>query len=1253
MFADITGSTPLADRLDPEEMRSLLTSYFNLMAEQIRKHGGTIEKYIGDAIMAVFGAPIAHEDDPDRAIRAALDMQTALTNFNQQRLLYDTENAQLQMRIGINTGEVAAPNNAGRQRQDFLITGDAVNIAARLQQVATPDTILVGERTYLSARQLFAFRAISPLQLKGKPEPIAAHVVIGLQQQSSIILQPPRGIGGRSVPLIGRTLELTLLHANYARVLAEHHPHLITILGAPGIGKSRMVQEFITREKKLAQRKTNQEEHIPPLVLKGRCPPYGEGITYWPFIEIVRTLINVQTSDNNEMIQQRFLTFVNETLSRARSTESAEEIASAILPQIDRDPTPKDFGSESLKPERQGLSTPTSPLKQGGTQGTLLRAWRVLLEALGEQQPLIIVLDDLQWADEAFLDLLEYLTDRITATPVLFLCPARPEFLEHRRDWGGGHRNFTAIELETLTWQESSDLVDALLNPNDLPETLRYTILTRAEGNPFFVEEIVRMFIDQGILVREQSDEHETPTWRIGYRNDVLLGELSTPGEPPEDALIEQHYLLPLSHVPDTIQGVLAARVDLLDPTEKLILQHAAIIGRTFWLSSLLEMASDLYPELVMEALVSLLKRDFVTEIGKQRNSPDENDRTFNFKHILIRDVVYNTIPRQRRTREHAHLALWLEGKTQTRQEAFIELLAYHYQQALASWSANLALEWLDIGNLPLHHLTRKELRQRTLHFLILTGDQALHNYYTLRALKAYNDALELLVEEQADAPSRSSMHEKLGDAYSQRGNLDEAWQHYRQALQLLNAQGTSEDTASLLFLYERLALLATRWLARFDIQPDVQETWTYIDAGLQLLEGQPISRESIAFLTYRAFWYIRQLETAPTERKQELAEQAFESGKAALRLAEELDNPRTLSLTLDAMGFIYDEYHKYREALELQQRRLKLEGLLTDREELYDLYFSLGAAYEKVADYPSALMWYGRAWSDAQTMESPSMLLTSIVGRMRAWRQWNRWENAHQVALEILQLIEKYQQDEKRQLWALETLSVIAYHQGKLEEGDQYARQYKRLIDQQSTRSGVDEKTRFHAIHLARGDYERALLDYKEKISHSEPYPQPETLATLAELVVRTPEQGEEQLQICQRAIQVGEQSGARKSLAVALRARGNLWLQRHDWTAAEEDLRRALQLCEELDLPWERGHTLYALALLYQQRASELTTTDQKEAHSYASRARYHLEQAHGFYKSLGATPAAAQVEVALKQERQSPSPAEDRVDSKEVSH
>jgi class 3 adenylate cyclase/tetratricopeptide (TPR) repeat protein len=1244
MFADIIGSTPLADRLDPEDMRAILTGYFNLMTEQIRKHGGTVEKYIGDAVMAVFGAPITHEDDPDRAIRAALDMQAALARFNEQRLAQDAQATRLQMRIGINTGEVAIPSNQTHQRQDFLITGDAVNVAARLQQVAAPDTILVGERSYLTTKDVFEFRPIAPLQLKGKPEPIAASVVLGLRKPSPAIIQHPRGIEGHQVRLVGRSLELTLMHANYARVRAERHPHLITILGTPGIGKSRLVREFIAREQSKLKSASAVGSLAAPKILQGRCPPYGEGITYWPLLEIVRSLLNAGEDESYEEIQQRFVTFVGETLARAKRNESTEEIAGTIIRSIGRSSNDMQ-GSEREKPRRDlPLNGYSVGAKQVGTQVPLLRAWRIFLEALAELQPLIIVVDDLQWADEALLDLLEYLTERITDVPILFLCPARPDFFERRRDWGGGRRNFTTIELEALAQEESNELIDTLLNNSDLPPVLRYTIQVRSEGNPFFVEEIVRMLIDQGLLVNKEDPDHDGELWHLKVQPDTVLSEWLTSSEHLDDTLINMHYTLPLPRVPDTIQGVLAARVDLLNPLEKLVLQHAAIIGRTFWLSTLRELAADIGANALSEILDALIERDFIIEAEKQVRSPVKQDHIFIFKHILIRDVVYNNIPRMRRSQEHAHLALWLEEKAGNDKETYSELLAYHYQQALATWSASLSMHNIEISNghspkLSSLYLTRPELRRRAITYLTMAGDQALRSYYTIRALQAYNDAYDLLVDSNEVEPDTLiKMNERLGDAYFQRGESDEAWQAYRKALKLATGENAPTLTnAEQLDLYERLAELTTRWFSSFDIEPHIEEVRSYIDAGLRLTEEKPMSSERVAFLTYQAFWYIRQIETASPLQKAALAEQALSSGQEALQLAEQLDNAYALSLTLDALAFIYTQYHKYKDAHAIQHRRQQLESRLTDREELYDLYISLGKIHEQVADYATALTWFGRAWSNAQTMESPYMLLGSMVWRMRAWRQWNRWDNAWEVAHEVLQLVEHYPQAEQAQLWALETLATIAYRRGERDEGDQYVRQYKRILEQRAEQAGIESQTfiltRMHAIHQASEDWERATADYKDKLQTSEPMPSPEVLSTLAELLITTGEPSEIQSSTCERAVAVAEESGARKSLAIALRARGRMHLEQRNWSQAEDDLRQSQRLCEVLDVPWELGNTLYHLGLLYKSRAASAPRQNKRNAD--LGRARYHFEQAAGFFESLGAIPVIERVQRALMQD------------------
>jgi predicted ATPase/class 3 adenylate cyclase len=1242
MFADITGSTPLADLMDPEDMRAILTGYFNLMTEQIRKHGGTVEKYIGDALMAVFGVPFAHEDDPDRAIRAALDMQTALSQFNQQRQAQDPEATRLQMHIGINSGEVATPSNMQDNRRDFLITGDAVNVAARLQSVAMPDTILVGERTYLATRDVFAFQALAPLRLKGKTEPTPAWVILGLQNSTSAITQHPRGIEGLEAPLVGRTLELALMHATYARVQAERRPHLITMLGTPGIGKSRLVREFIVEEQEKARCTTCEDVLAFPQVLQGRCPPYGEGVTYRPLVEILYSLLKVQDSERYETLQSRFVDFVRETLTQIKSTEDPLQVAQAIMRSVGRrggdtsEPTGQSY-TEGLERERSRTSTLSKTTEQTGPHMALMRAWRVFLEALAQQQPLIIVIDDLQWADEALLDLLEYLADRITNAPILFLCPARPDLFERRRDWGGGRRNFTTIALESLSKEESSDLIDALLKTEEIPGVLRHTILSRAEGNPFFVEEIVRMLIDQKVLINDDG------CWSIGTQNEAVLNELASPAAPPEDTLIDLHYVFPL-RVPDTIQGVLAARVDLLDQTEKRVLQHACIMGRTFWLSALLELASGLTANTILDTLDSLIERDFIVETEKQARSPVGFDRVFSFKHVLIRDVVYNNIPRMRRSQEHAQLALWLEEKTAGNTETFAELLAYHYQQALATWSAAIVpgtTANTDTPDLSLTpgtsvRLTRPELRRRAITYITMAGDQALHSYFTIRAIQAYSEALELLTDSDADSPTLARMHEKLGSAYTQRGNLDEAWQEYRRALQLATTEAQPAESERLLHLYNHLSELGTRWSGLFNNGPDIEEIRTYIDAGLKLLEGQSTSGQHATFLTYQAFWYVcNQLNSTDTQERAKFAGLALQSGNEALRIAEAVNDARAIWLTLDALGFVYLKQHKYHEAHTTQHYRLKFVDKIKSREEQHDLYYSLGWAHEVISDYAAAVKWFGYSWRVAQTMESPSMLLSSLIGRMYVWHRWNRWSDAQEAASRILQMVEQYQHNEQWQVEALETLTIIAYHTGQQEEGDHYFRQYKRLAERACTQAG--HPPTMSLIHLAREDWVRAAAGFRELLQRSEPFPSPKTLSPLAELVVITGESAEIQQAICERAVAVAEQSGERRCLAIALRARGRMHLEQQNWKAAENNLKQSLGQFKKLDLPWERGKSLYCLGLLYRRRADVLYKDAPKERTADLGRAHAHFEKALGFFESLNAVHDAERARLALAQDNE----------------
>jgi class 3 adenylate cyclase/tetratricopeptide (TPR) repeat protein len=1222
VFADITGSTPLADRLDPEDMRAMLTGYFNLMTEQIHRHAGTVEKYIGDAVMAVFGAPVAHEDDPARAIRAALDMQCALSNFNTRRQTSDPEAICLHMRIGINTGEVAGPG-AQANRQDFLITGDAVNVAARLQQAAVPDTILVGERTYLATRELFAFRPLAPVLVKGKERPLDAWIVEGLPTRPLAVIQQPRGLESLQAPLVGRTLELILMHATYARVRDARRSHLITLLGAPGIGKTRLAHEFIARELATGRRPPGDEPPGEPRVLAGHCPPYGEGITYWPLVEILRTLIGVRGAEQGEALEQRFVEFVRTVLHRAKRSEDVDQVAGVLLQGIGRGLR----GDQGRGTWRElGRSTLNKDTDKGGPQAAFQRACRILFEALARLEPVILVIDDLQWADEALLELLEYLAGRLSDVPLLFLCLARPDFLERRREWGGGRPDITTIILDALSREETAELITALLSTPEVPAVLVHTIQQRAEGNPFFVEEIVRMLIDQQVLVKAEEG------WHISAQSEEALGDLASPATPPEDTLINIHYQLPL-RIPDTIQGVLAARVDLLGLLEKQVLQVASIIGRTFWASAVLELVDGLQYEQVAQTLQRLRQRDLLEEREQRTDGPLAHEERFSFKHILIRDVIYNNIPRVRRSQKHAQFALWLESQMADRLEDVVELLAYHYRQALANWSATryahaLTAETSDEQGIAPPHLGRPELVDRTLQYLAMAGDKAYQRYHTISAIQTYSAALDLLQSTEASPLTLARMYQKLGQAYIQRADADEAWRAYQQALKLIKEEPEVAQQ-ELLGLYMHIAELATRWLGWFRNWLDMQEVRASIDAGLKLLEGLPPAGEQSSFFTYQAMWYIRQLKYIMPDERSFLAEQALHSGQAALRIAEEVNDPDALWIALDALGLLYQRQQRYRQAHAIGHRRQTLQALIHGREEMYDLYMALGWTHERISEYPAAALWCGRAWDIAQRMESPSMLLSSMQGRLTIWYEWERWREAREAAGRMLQTSEQYQQAESWQLFPLKILAELACRMGEEEESERFLHQYRQIFACHSTRPLL-----LPDVYAARGEWEQALDDQRAEVHQAEPFPSPAAVAHLAELSVLAGEPLREQEAVCERAVTLAEQAGTRKFLAVALRARGRMYGAQQLWDAAEQDLRRAQETFQFLDLPWEQGQTLYCLGRLQHLQAALLPPDLSALRAGKHGLARLFFEQAQGFFESLHAVHAVRQVREALQE-------------------
>ncbi|HEV2010015.1 MAG TPA: adenylate/guanylate cyclase domain-containing protein [Candidatus Limnocylindria bacterium] len=601
VFADVVGSTAFGSENDPEAVRSVMGSYFERMKGIAETYGGTVEKFIGDAVMVVFGVPLLHDDDAERAVRAALAMRDAMSDLNAEL------GVSLAARVGVNSGEAVAGSPADRQ---FLVTGDAVNIAARLQQGADMNEVVVGPLTESLTRSAIDYTAREPVVAKGKADPIKAFRAL---RPRSAVPEQARGLPAMRAQLVGRQRELRMLLESFARVRDDRRAHLFTLVGNAGIGKSRLVGEA------LARIAGSDSAHV----LRGRCLPYGAGITYWPLMEIVREDAGVTGEDDRERALAKLESRTRDLLGaqagavRARlATMLGLQRPEEALPEV----VPAQFGREIGWGARQYL-------------------------AAVARTPAVIVVDDLQWAEPAVFEIVEGLADSAEDAPLLLLCVARLQLLELRPTWGAGRANATTITLDALSTDETTTLISRLLDIDDLPAELRARIVRRSEGNPLFCEEFLRMLIDDGRVVR--ADDR----WRAA----ASVTEV---------------------RVPESIHALLAARLDGLGEDERRAMQVASIVGERFGASEI----GALAPDLDVGAALAVLRRAGLVLEDRESREPDR----YRFKHLLMRDVAYAGLPKAVRADLHERFAAELERAVGDRRDEFAEVLGHHAERAFS-----------------------------------------------------------------------------------------------------------------------------------------------------------------------------------------------------------------------------------------------------------------------------------------------------------------------------------------------------------------------------------------------------------------------------------------------------------------------------------------------------------------------------------------------------------------------------------------
>jgi class 3 adenylate cyclase/tetratricopeptide (TPR) repeat protein len=666
LFCDMAGSTPMGERLDPEAVRSVLSRFFDEMQAVLERHGGTVEKFIGDAVMAVFGVPVVHEDDALRAVRAADEMRRSLERLNDE--LRVSIGGPIAVRTGINTGVVVTGDPTAGQA---LVVGDAVNVAARLEQTAAPGEILLGTETYELVRDHVTASPGELLELKGKREPVRAYRLL------AVAPSPVSARRSDAAPLVGRGAELEALRSAFDDATRDRACGLVTVFGPAGVGKSRLAAEFVA------------SLGADTAVLTGRCLPYGEGITFWPITEVIREAC---------------------TITDDATHEQARELVAAALAGAD---------DGSLVAQRVAAIAGFSD----GPAGLQEAFWAIrrFLEWLARERPLVVVFDDIHWAEPALLDLIEYLAGWSRTEPILIVALARPELLESRPSWPPpGSRS---ISLSPLTPAESDELIERLLEPAPLDASARERIAAAGEGNPLFVEELLRMLADHGVLRREAGE------WRVA-------ADLAT---------------IP---VPPTIQALLSARLDRLSAEERIVIGCAAVVGKEFWWSAVAALVPPEIRPHVGAHLQTLVRKELI----RPDRSTLLGEDAFRFHHILIQEAAYQATSKTDRAELHERFAGWLEETAGDRILEVEEIVGYHLEQAFRYRT--------ELGRVD---EPAREVARRAFVRLAAAGRRALALGDVGAAAKLLRKAMALPV---GDAAERLSIQPELAEALMEEGDL-------------------------------------------------------------------------------------------------------------------------------------------------------------------------------------------------------------------------------------------------------------------------------------------------------------------------------------------------------------------------------------------------------------------------------------------------------------------------------------------------
>ena len=861
LFADVVGSTALGESLDPEDVRALLGRLFAIAREAVERHGGRVEKFIGDAVMAVFGLPVAHEDDAVRGCLAALELRDRV---REDAVL----TGRIAIRLGLNTGDVIATRD--QDAGEFLVTGDPVNTAARLQQGAESSSILVGERTVQAVGSQFIFGDPVGIEAKGKATPLPARPLITLAGEAH---RAPRH------RIVGRETDLAELRLAGNRALRERRPTLVSIVAPAGVGKSRLLEEFL-------------DELDPSVtVATAQCLPYGQRLTYWPMRGILLSILELPADASPDEVRgalHRWLSGVGEVDANRIEEQLAATVGAAEADSSDR--------------------------------FALFAAWRRFVELVADRAPLVLVIEDLHWSSDSLLDLVESILQPRGDVPLLMIVLARPELLDRRPGWGGGRRNAVSLALDPLPEREVAELVADLLT-NPAPAIIA-AVVARAEGNPFYAGEIVRSLAD-----RLGSDQDPTAIARA------------------------------VAALPDTVQATVLARLDGLEAHARRVVQLGSVVGRSFDAPMIPALDPALGPGEVEAAIENLAEHDLVRVSGRW---------TATFRHILFREVAYNTLPRRERARLHAAAGAWLESEATTggREDELAELIAFHLREATS------------LGTL-VGETASPELSENAVRWLRRAAEAANAGAATVEAARHLEAAIGL-----ARAELLPDLYERLGQIWVGGDQAVEAFKRAN-ALGRELGLGTDQDLRTL----AQAAIVIGRWgasLAAADPADVVIDRF----ARLRDLVTREVSERALLFGT------LALAMGTGTSRGAAIVPADTEAGETALAIARRLDDPDLISAALDALTVADLDDDRIESMLSRIAARRAISDRLSVSERL-DVFNMTAWTFALKGDLEVAQQAGAEARTGLVAGQASSYVLGASAWRTFALHALGRWDEA------------------------------------------------------------------------------------------------------------------------------------------------------------------------------------------------------------------------------------------------------------------